>query len=88
MVPHRAPDPGDTSSPDPGDRRRPARRQRRRTARRLAAGAAQDVTIRRFAERDHNVVHWTEYDKGGHFFAMEQPELFVADVRAFFRKVR
>ncbi|MGO1051952.1 epoxide hydrolase family protein [Crossiella sp. CA198] len=44
-----------------------------------------DVTVRRFAERDHNIVRWTEYDRGGHFFAMEAPELFSADVRDFFR---
>jgi epoxide hydrolase len=43
-----------------------------------------DVAIRRFAERDHNVVHWSEYDRGGHFFALEQPELYVADLREFF----
>jgi microsomal epoxide hydrolase len=29
--------------------------------------------------------HWTEMPKGGHFAAMEQPELFVDDLRAFFR---
>ncbi|MBO0826644.1 MAG: epoxide hydrolase [Streptosporangiales bacterium] len=44
--------------------------------------------IRRFAEPDNNVVHWTEFDRGGHFAAMEQPELLVADVRAFFRGLR
>ncbi len=44
-----------------------------------------DVTIRRWAERDHNVVRWTELDRGGHFLAMEQPDLLVADVREFFR---
>jgi len=43
-----------------------------------------DVAIRRFAERDHHVVHWSELDRGGHFFALEQPELFVADLREFF----
>jgi pimeloyl-ACP methyl ester carboxylesterase len=43
-----------------------------------------DVAIRRFAEREHNVVHWSEFDRGGHFFALEQPELFVGDVRKFF----
>jgi pimeloyl-ACP methyl ester carboxylesterase len=48
---------------------------------------AQDVTIRRFAERDHNVVHWAEFERGGHFFALEQPELFVADVRQFFQRL-
>jgi pimeloyl-ACP methyl ester carboxylesterase len=34
------------------------------------------------------LVHWTEMPKGGHFAAMEQPELLVEDIRAFFRKVR
>ncbi len=43
-----------------------------------------DVTIRRWAERDHNIARWTELDRGGHFLAMEAPELLVADVREFF----
>jgi pimeloyl-ACP methyl ester carboxylesterase len=47
-----------------------------------------DVTIRRWAESDHNVVRWTELDRGGHFLAMEQPDLLVADVREFFRGLR
>ena len=47
----------------------------------------QDVTIRCFAERDHNVVHWSEFERGGHFFALEEPEQFAADVREFFRRV-
>ncbi|MGY1885462.1 epoxide hydrolase family protein [Blastococcus sp. SYSU DS0753] len=46
-----------------------------------------DVTVRAFAERDHAVVRWTELDHGGHFLAMEEPEAFVSDVRAFFRAV-
>lgn len=41
--------------------------------------------IRRFAERSNNIVHWTELEHGGHFAAMEQPELLVEDVKAFFR---
>ncbi len=44
--------------------------------------------IRRFAERSNNIVHWTEFEEGGHFAAMEQPELLIGDVRAFFRVVR
>jgi epoxide hydrolase len=32
--------------------------------------------------------YWNELDRGGHFAAMEQPELFVEEVRAFFRLVR
>jgi pimeloyl-ACP methyl ester carboxylesterase len=35
-----------------------------------------------------NLTHWTDMDRGGHFAAFEQPELFVADVRAFFATVR
>jgi epoxide hydrolase len=44
--------------------------------------------IRRFAEKDNNIVHWTEFDRGGHFAAMEVPDLLVQDVRAFFGQVR
>ncbi|MGI5285860.1 epoxide hydrolase family protein [Nonomuraea polychroma] len=47
-----------------------------------------DGGIRRVAEREHNVIHWSEFDRGGHFAAMEAPDLLVDDVRAFFRKVR
>ncbi len=46
--------------------------------------SAQDVTICRWAERDHNVTRWTELERGGHFLSMEAPELLVDDVRAFF----
>jgi pimeloyl-ACP methyl ester carboxylesterase len=35
-----------------------------------------------------SLFHWTEMPKGGHFAAMEQPQLLVDDVRAFFRRVR
>ncbi len=44
--------------------------------------------IRRFAERSNNIVHWSEFDRGGHFAAMEVPDLLVGDVREFFRLVR
>jgi pimeloyl-ACP methyl ester carboxylesterase len=44
--------------------------------------------IRRLAERDSNIVHWTEFDRGGHFAAMEVPDLLVGDVRTFFRSLR
>ncbi|MDX1648826.1 MAG: epoxide hydrolase [Myxococcota bacterium] len=43
---------------------------------------------RRWAESHYNVQHWTEMPRGGHFAAMEQPELLAEDVRAFFRSVR
>jgi epoxide hydrolase len=43
---------------------------------------------RRWVERENNIVHWNELPRGGHFAAMEEPDLFVDDVRSFFRKVR
>lgn len=49
--------------------------------------SAHDVTIRRWVERDHHVVRWTELDKGGHFLAMEAPDSLVDDVHGFFRDV-
>ncbi|MEV1129641.1 epoxide hydrolase family protein [Agromyces sp. NPDC049794] len=47
-----------------------------------------DFGIRPIAERDHHVVHWSEFDRGGHFPAMEVPELLIEDVRTFFRALR
>ena len=44
--------------------------------------------IRRFAELSNNIVHWSEFDRGGHFAAMEVPDLLVGDVREFFRPFR
>lgn len=41
-----------------------------------------------WVERSYNVTHWSDMPRGGHFAAMEQPELFVDDVRTFFRPVR
>jgi pimeloyl-ACP methyl ester carboxylesterase len=39
---------------------------------------------RPWVERHYNVTRWTEMPRGGHFAAMEQPELFADDVREFF----
>jgi pimeloyl-ACP methyl ester carboxylesterase len=47
-----------------------------------------DVTIRRFAEQTDTIVHWSEFDRGGHFAAMEAPDLLVGDLRTFFRRFR
>jgi epoxide hydrolase len=44
--------------------------------------------VRRLAERDNMIVHWSELPRGGHFAAMEEPDPFVGDVRAFFRPLR
>jgi pimeloyl-ACP methyl ester carboxylesterase len=43
---------------------------------------------RAWVERHYNVTHWAVMSRGGHFAAMEQPELFVEDLRSFFRTVR
>ncbi|MFD5864473.1 epoxide hydrolase family protein [Agromyces sp. NPDC127015] len=46
-------------------------------------------TIRVFAERDNsNIVHWSRFDRGGHFAALEVPELVVGDIREFFAGLR
>ncbi len=47
-----------------------------------------DSTVRAFAERDHNVARWTRFDRGGHFAALQAPDLLVGDVREFFRGLR
>ncbi|MGE0158997.1 MAG: epoxide hydrolase family protein [Gemmatimonadales bacterium] len=43
---------------------------------------------RRWAEARYDVVRWTTMPRGGHFAALEEPELLVEDVRAFFRELR
>jgi pimeloyl-ACP methyl ester carboxylesterase len=43
---------------------------------------------RALAERVYNVVRWTQMPRGGHFPALEEPELLVEDLRVFFRPLR
>ncbi len=43
---------------------------------------------RSWCEARYNIQRWTEFDKGGHFAAMERPQELLADVRAFFRGLR
>ncbi len=43
---------------------------------------------RSYVERVFDVRQWTEMPRGGHFAAMEQPELLAADIRRFFRSLR
>ncbi len=47
---------------------------------------AYDITqsVRPLAERLYDIRHWSEFDRGGHFAAMEVPELLAQDVRDFF----
>jgi pimeloyl-ACP methyl ester carboxylesterase len=47
-----------------------------------------DITVRRFAERENPVTHWTELPAGGNFLPAEEPKLFSDDVRAFFSSLR
>ncbi|MBE7731154.1 epoxide hydrolase family protein [Komagataeibacter sp. FXV3] len=44
-------------------------------------------TPRSFAEKTYNIVHWTNMTRGGHFAALEEPDLMLADLRAFIDKV-
>ena len=46
-------------------------------------------TIRVFAVRDNaNIVHWSRFEEGGHFAALERPEILAEDIRAFFTGLR
>jgi epoxide hydrolase len=49
---------------------------------------AGDNTIRAMVQKDGNKGHFSEFDRGGHFAAMEAPDLLVGDVREFFRTMR
>jgi epoxide hydrolase len=42
----------------------------------------------RWCAEHYNIARWSRMPRGGHFAAFEQPELFVEDLRAFFRLVR
>lgn len=47
-----------------------------------------DRAVRGLAELSHTVTRWTTYDRGGHFAALQAPDLLVADLRAFFAGLR
>ncbi len=46
------------------------------------------LSLRHVAEHANRIIHWAEYDHGGHFAAMEVPGLLVDDIRTFFRRIR
>jgi len=48
------------------------------------AAFAEDIAIRRYAEQANNIVHWSDFEAGGHFAALETPSLLIQDVRDFF----
>ena len=43
---------------------------------------------RSYAERIYNIKQWTEMPRGGHFAALEQPDLLIEDIRTFARSIR
>jgi hypothetical protein len=50
---------------------------------------AHDVGIRRYAETANTIARWTEIEgRGGHFAALEEPDLLTTDIRTFFRPLR
>jgi pimeloyl-ACP methyl ester carboxylesterase len=48
---------------------------------------AADTTIRSLLDPG-DTMHWSEFDRGGHFPAMEAPDLLIGDVRSFFGRLR
>ena len=49
---------------------------------------ASDNMMRYVLNGDGHIAHWSEFESGGHFPAMEAPEQLVGDVRKFFRVLR
>jgi hypothetical protein len=47
-----------------------------------------DPLLRRVIDGNHQIQHWTEYSEGGHFAAMEVPDLVVEDPCHFVRRLR
>ena len=43
---------------------------------------------RSYVERVYNITHWSEMSRGGHFAALEQPEILIDDLRSFARSLR
>jgi pimeloyl-ACP methyl ester carboxylesterase len=46
------------------------------------------IPPRRYAERQFRIARWTEFGSGGHFPAVEQPDVLAADIRGAFRSLR
>jgi pimeloyl-ACP methyl ester carboxylesterase len=51
---------------------------------------AQDILLppKEWTIKNLNIVQWTEIPRGGHFTAMEEPDLFVEDIRKFYRQLK
>jgi len=52
------------------------------------AAFAADLLVRRLLDPEERIEHWSEFERGGHFAAMEAPDLLVDDMRTFFRAFR
>jgi microsomal epoxide hydrolase len=46
------------------------------------------LPVRTLAERTDKIVHWTEFPRGGHFPALEEPDALIGDIREFFQALR
>jgi pimeloyl-ACP methyl ester carboxylesterase len=46
------------------------------------------TVIRRLMDPERQMAHWSAFERGGHFAAMEAPDLLVEDVRGYFRQLR
>ena len=55
-----------------------------------SSGSIDEITRppRERVERACNLQHWSDFPRGGHFAALEEPDLLVEDIRAFFRPLR
>lgn len=47
-----------------------------------------DIAIRKYGEGSNNIARWTEYPHGGHYAALTVPEVWLNDLRQFFRELR
>jgi pimeloyl-ACP methyl ester carboxylesterase len=47
-----------------------------------------DIAIRKYGEDGNHIVRWTEYPHGGHYAALTVPEVWLNDVREYFRELK
>ena len=69
-------------------RRKPGEKIRVPTGVAMFPGEKDLIVPREFAQRSYDIRHWTNLPRGGHFAAVEEPELLVEDIRAFCRHIR
>ncbi|MFB9966674.1 hypothetical protein [Sinosporangium siamense] len=46
------------------------------------------MLLKHIAQETNNIVQWRDHDRGGHFPALEEPDLLVDDIRRFFCTLR